>query len=76
MNCKDNCKFAKWDKTAKGRLSPSGDGECTWVMPQVTLPVSFYYTGHYYRAEVPSPSGGYINRRNLKDCPAWEAVAS
>lgn len=29
MQCK-NCKFAEWDRTATGRLSPTGRGCCTW----------------------------------------------
>ena len=24
------CKLAEWDRTKDGRLSPSGDGRCTW----------------------------------------------
>jgi len=25
-----DCKFADWNRTANGRLHPSGDGRCSW----------------------------------------------
>ena len=28
-NCTD-CKYADWQRTAAGKLHPSGDGECTY----------------------------------------------
>ncbi len=30
MLCAD-CKFAEWERTTTGRLSPNGRGQCTWV---------------------------------------------
>lgn len=69
MNCID-CKYALWAKTTNGRLHPSGDGKCTWKMPTIILPISFYYP--VGRNEIPQPLGGYIDRKKLRDCPAWE----
>ncbi len=62
-----HCKYAEWNKTASGRLSPSGDGKCTYEYRIPQLPASMYWTG---RSD-PVPCGGYINRKNeLKNhCP-------
>lgn len=42
MQCKD-CRFADWETTKTGRLSPTGKGRCTWskiirVPPQNRYP--------------------------------------
>lgn len=54
-----HCKHAKWNKTATGRLHPSGDGRCIypWKMPQI--PACMYWIG-----VSPSPTGGYITRKS------------
>lgn len=67
-NCK-GCKYAKWAKTKAGRLHPSGDGECTFVVKIPVLPAS-----RYYISGGGAPSGGYIDRNmELKvDCPCYQ----
>jgi hypothetical protein len=69
------CRFASWDKTASGRLHPSGDGRCTWEVPSINLPIAFYFVGSVDRHNIPQPSGGSINRKRLKPCPAWNLKA-
>ena len=34
-----SCVFARWDKTANGRLHPSGHGMCSWET-RIALPYS------------------------------------
>ncbi len=53
------CKYAKWAKTASGRLHPSGDGRCMypWKMPR--LPQCMYWIG-----SEPYPPGGFITRKS------------
>ena len=62
------CKHAKWDRTATGRLHPSGDGRCGWKVKLPLLPPSMSWG--LGRSD-PRPYGGHINRRQeLKDhCP-------
>ncbi len=36
-NCK-GCAWAEWRRTANGRLHPSGDGKCTYIIRVVALP--------------------------------------
>jgi hypothetical protein len=67
------CKYADWYKTKNDRLHPGGDGRCRWAMPAVNLPIAFYYIGQGDMHAIPTPSGGYINRKRSKPCPAWEA---
>jgi len=62
------CKFAEWQKTAAGKLHPSGDGRCKWIYPLVRLPVGMYWVGGELR-----PSGGNINRRDeWQQCPQYQ----
>lgn len=68
MDCRD-CKFADWQRTANGRLHPSGDGRCTAPVKIQTLPKSMYWIG-----TAPTPSGGYISRKELEryaGCQRW-----
>ena len=65
------CRFAKWNTKTSGRLHSSGDGRCQWEMPRVNLPIAFYYVGYTDKHNMPAPSGGFINRKRLKPCPAW-----
>jgi hypothetical protein len=69
-NCTD-CKHALWERTAAGKLHPSGDGKCQypWKMPE--LPAALYWLRR------PEPSGGFINRRrdNAEHCAYWARVA-
>ena len=62
------CKYADWLKTEKGRLHPSGDGQCKYPYKVPPLPASMYWFSSH------KPSGGYINRRKeLKEhCPYWQ----
>lgn len=61
-----NCRYAEWERTAAGKLHPSGQGFCEypWKMPK--LPASMYWLTE------PSPMGGSISRRKeLKDHCAY-----
>lgn len=71
------CKYADWQKTASGRLHPSGDGRCTWKMPEIKIPASMYF-GHYAMSRTPSIAGGYISRHRgvIHECPTYEEDAS
>lgn len=51
------CKYAEWYRTETGRLSPSGDGKCTYVPKLSSLPQAYYYV------TTPHIGGGNINRR-------------
>lgn len=63
-NC-TNCKHAQWNKTAAGRLHPSGDGRCGYQVQLPKLPASMWWTDVFGKKA--KPFGGYINRR--KDLP-------
>ena len=56
MNC-NGCKHASWQKTAAGKLHPSGDGHCKYEYVPRELPASMYWIFSE------KPSGGAINRR-------------
>ncbi len=70
-NC-THCKHAEWDRTAAGKLHPSGDGKCgmksLYKLPP--LPASV----HWFLNEPPTLHGGQINRkRELRDhCTYYE----
>jgi len=60
-NC-THCKYAKWQRTTKGALHPSGDGRCGFEYKLPPLPACMYWIS------VQIPSGGSINRReDMKD---------
>lgn len=63
-NC-THCKHAVWQKTAAGRLHPSGDGKCGYEVRLPRLPASMWWPRTLYGP--PKPLGGFINRR--KDLP-------
>ena len=66
-NC-THCKYAKWNRTEKLRLHPSGDGRCQYPFKMPPLPQSMYWIGSE------KPFGGYINRRKeLNDHCAYFA---
>jgi len=69
-----HCKYADWKRTELGKLHPSGDGRCQFVIKMPALPGAFYWP--FSLSRVPSPAGGWINRRKeLKDdCPCYERV--
>ena len=69
--CND-CKHAEWERTAKGRLHPSGDGKCRYPYKVPPLPACMQWPSMSGKA--PSPSFGYINRREeLKEhCVYYE----
>jgi hypothetical protein len=66
-NCK-GCKHAKWNTTVTGRLSPTGDGRCTYEIKPPVVPAAFYYIPHDHR-----PLGGHINRKkeHANHCPTY-----
>jgi len=59
------CRYARWKMTSNGRMHPSGDGRCGYSYVVPTLPGAFYWI-----SGVPSPCGGFINRREKlkEDC--------
>ena len=62
------CAHAHWQRTGKGRLHQSGDGECTVkIAPFPTLPKCSSWV-----IATRNP-GGWINRRraNHSDCPLF-----
>lgn len=64
-SCKD-CKYAEWDRTKTGRLSPSGNGRCIYPYKVPKLPASMYWISF----STPHPCGGNINRKEelKEDC--------
>lgn len=76
MKTCNGCKWAEWQKTASGKLHPSGEGRCTFVIKMPVLPMAFYYAGETNKREVPRPYGGEINRRReLRDhCPCFQKL--
>lgn len=71
MNTCVNCRFAAWDRTAKGRLHPDGSGRCTWQMPEIKIPNAMYF--HFPL----KPSGGFIDRHDPERytaCPTWSEI--
>jgi hypothetical protein len=73
-NC-TGCKWAQWERTKAGKLHPSGRGMCQKIIEIPALPAAFFWPG-YNGIGVPSPRGGYINRRRDHNdhCPYYEAV--
>ena len=60
-NC-THCKHAVWERTAAGKLHPSGDGMCKYPWKMNPLPQSMYWV------TLMSPCGGAINRKEeLRD---------
>ena len=65
-NCLE-CHYAEWERTKTGRLSPSGDGSCTYKV-NIIIPRAFYWIGG---GEI-RPYGGHINRKYVDEhCPTW-----
>jgi hypothetical protein len=66
-DCTD-CIYADWQRTATGRLHPSGDGKCRKIICIPKLPPCYDWLS------TPYPAGGHINRRKeLKDhCPFYQ----
>lgn len=54
------CKYAKWDRTAGGKLHPSGTGRCQYQWKMTPLPASMYFPFISIKLV---PSGGHISRR-------------
>ena len=67
----NGCRWAKWAKAPSGRLSPTGDGMCSYPIKPLIIPGAFYWVGSGQTGLY----GGYINRREeLKaDCPTRDA---
>lgn len=74
MRC-DDCAYARWKRTAAGRLHPDKSGKCGFVIPTITLPAAFWWPGWGERE--PRPAGGYIERgKDLrKECPLYTHAA-
>jgi hypothetical protein len=70
-NCTD-CKYALWNRTAAGKLHPSGDGDCRYPWKLPALPAAMHWIG-----SPPKPWGGSINRKREHEehCTYWARVA-
>jgi hypothetical protein len=76
MNPCLTCRFADWKRTAAGRLHPDGTGRCTWRIPSLALPKAHYYVGGgSEKRTIPQPSGGWIERKDAAECPAFEEAS-
>ena len=63
------CKYADWQRTKSGRLSPSGDGRCQYQWKIPPLPASMYFA---LSVNALTPSGGHISRKTeLKEHCAY-----
>ena len=63
------CKFAEWDRTISGRLSPTGMGRCTW---KKTFRVAGTASGNGYiarRGEPITVEGSFICRKKGEEFP-------
>ncbi|MFA5380021.1 MAG: hypothetical protein WC455_29945 [Dehalococcoidia bacterium] len=65
-NC-TGCKWAQWAVTKSGKLHPSGDGKCLFMVALPQLPSCMYWI------QGPKAHGGYINRHMEleRDCPYY-----
>ena len=70
------CTFAEWDKTASGRLSPNGGGQCKWT---VSIPFArhsaVYSTRSYIRGDRLVLRGTRIDRWKSRFTIGEEACA-
>ena len=66
------CRYAEWRKTTAGRLHPSGDGRCGYVVTIPPIPISMWWGG----GDLPRPRGGEISRREAlrNPCPVREEI--
>jgi hypothetical protein len=53
------CRWAEWDRTKTGRLSPRGDGRCLYPVVLPVLPLS----RSWLSGRSPTPLGGWIVRQ-------------
>jgi len=67
-NCKD-CKFAKWERTASGRLHPSGDGECLYKVTPPVLPACKMLPEYWVRSFMINRHRDFPNH-----CPTFARV--
>lgn len=82
MQCK-NCKFAKWDRSVSGRLSPTGLGRCMWTK-RFAISASIANSGAsrsvFCTGEpLVQLSGGVISRKlgheyPTKKCPVFQPI--
>jgi len=70
MKTCNGCKYAKWNRSNTGRLSPTGDGICIYEYKIPPLPAS-----RYWIATKPCIGGGFINRKEeyKEHCPYYMA---
>lgn len=70
----DDCKFAEWERTAAGRLSPSKKGRCKFPYVVPKLPNSRYFLGK----SAPEALGGHIKRGEQYNahCPYYQPSAT
>jgi hypothetical protein len=70
-----SCNLAKWDKTANGRVHPSGKGTCGWKPPHILTPAAWRWED--YDRRQPSPMGGYIFRKDdrpVVECETYQVL--
>ncbi len=78
------CRHAEWERTANGRLHPSGQGRCTFMPPDTPMPRVRHERS--YRGDTALTTlhqllarhlhGGWIWRKSddaIRPCPTWEA---
>lgn len=65
------CQHARWDRTASGRLHPSGEGRCWYTIPPMPeIPAAFYWSTLSHTS--PSAYGGSISRKHgFETCPCY-----
>jgi hypothetical protein len=71
------CRFADWQRTRTGRLHPSGDGQCTFVVKVPALPLSMRWGGSWGRNDLDA-TGGAISRKHSfqSHCPCYQPTLS
>jgi hypothetical protein len=70
MQCAQ-CKFAVWERTKTDRLSPTGQGRCTWTKTFAVPPQSFRYPDG--KMTIKNTNAIYRNERN-HPCPVGQPL--
>lgn len=70
-----DCRYADWDTTKTGRLSPTGGGRCKYEFKAQPLPNSMSFAGWSGNVLL---LGGHINRKKkfVNDCPCYQEEAA
>lgn len=67
------CKYAEWERNAKGHLHPNGNGDCKKETKIPILPSSKHWSSGWPGVKL-KVCGGHINRREefKEHCPCYE----